>query len=84
MDNGAPHDDPFGRDLGLCANYMFYSGIEFSGVLQAQLREYLNFMFKGLFPFGEEDYFDREFNGTMYECPKRLVFVKRIIENGAP
>lgn len=72
VDRGAPDDQPYAREYGLCYNSVAYPGNR----LWAQL----DYIFGGRhMPFGG-DYYYRTLTGTQHECPNRLAWVRATLE----
>lgn len=77
---GAHWNRPFSRSYGLCLNFIrrwanfsdeeeYYFWIDWSKRL-----------FTDEYPFGKDDYEEREECATMHECPKRMAFVRGVID----
>ena len=80
--NGAPDDEPFCRDEGLCGGALRFGRGDFkaSSKLYHELRVLLDYE---THPFGSQDYLARIYNRTQHECPKRLAWVReKLVEAG--
>lgn len=77
---GAHWNRPFSRSYGLCLNFIrcwnkfsdneeYYFWIDWS-----------KHLFTDEYPFGKDDYKEREECATMHECPKRMAFVRGVVD----
>lgn len=76
-ESGGPEGDPFSRAFGLCTNIDAVAG---DNVL-CEMREMLwDDLGDDDTPFGADDYFRRGKNSTQHECPRRLAWVRKVLE----
>lgn len=72
VERGAPHHQLYCRAFGLCGN-----SEKLATLIEKRLKE------DGLcrtYPFGKENYYRRYGRRTQHECPKRLAWVRKTIE----
>lgn len=80
---GAEVDNKYGfrREMGLCYASWFYARARKTTSLEKELKKL--FWKDGLddvYPFGEEDFDERDMNDTMHLCPVRVGWVIKVLE----
>lgn len=85
--DGAPQGEPFLRECGLCDNLEQYG---YPGICSEQWneavarddlqRKFLEGDLNIAYPFGEDNYDIRHQEDTQHECPERLAWVEKTIQ----